>query len=61
MAGSHDLDLCRDNDRTLHGNSNITQRCHKIPVDAIEEIRDGERLQSLNHPSGQRTSNHTIS
>eukprot|EP00971_Amphidinium_carterae_P349466 6491032-Amphidinium_carterae.2 len=60
VASSHNLDLRRDNDRTLYGNPYISQRCDKASVDTIEEIRDGERLQSLNHPGRQRAGNHTI-
>eukprot|EP00971_Amphidinium_carterae_P105893 2097340-Amphidinium_carterae.1 len=44
MAGSYSLDLHRDNDRTLHGNSYIPQGSDATSADAIEEVRDGEWL-----------------
>eukprot|EP00971_Amphidinium_carterae_P135145 2678760-Amphidinium_carterae.1 len=50
---SHNLDVCGDIDWTLYGNSDSKERCHKISIDAAQEVCDGERLQSLNHTGGQ--------
>eukprot|EP00971_Amphidinium_carterae_P189363 3758728-Amphidinium_carterae.1 len=38
MAGSHSLDLHRDNDRTLHGNSYLSQGCNQTSAYAIDEV-----------------------
>eukprot|EP00971_Amphidinium_carterae_P298969 5939562-Amphidinium_carterae.1 len=49
VAGTHNLDMCGDNNRTLHGNPNMKEGSYKTSADTIEEVRHGEWIRTVNH------------
>eukprot|EP00971_Amphidinium_carterae_P082724 1636219-Amphidinium_carterae.2 len=43
------LDVCGDNCRSLHGNSDIEERTDETSIDTIEEVRHGEWIRPIDH------------